>query len=292
MTESLMLVVDVKATLGEGPCWDAANQVFYWVDIEQMKLHIHDPKTPSNRFIQFSQKVGAAVPRASGGVILAMQNGFYSLDLETEVLTAILDPEIEIANNRFNDGKCDAAGRFLAGTMDTEDREKRGALYCLDTDLTCRKIVDHISISNGIAWSPDNQIMYYIDSLTRQVVAFDYELSTGTVSNKRIAITIPEDGGLPDGMTSDEEGMLWVAQWDGWQVSRWNPHTGELIEAIRVPVAKVTSCSFGGDQLDILYITTASVDIGPEGDPEQPLAGSVFAIKTKVKGAPTFAFVG
>jgi sugar lactone lactonase YvrE len=292
MTESLKLAVDVKATLGEGPCWDALNQVFYWVDVEQMKLHIHDPKTQTNRFIQFLQKVSAVVPRASGGVILAMQNGFYSLDLETEVLTAIMDPEAEIAGNRFNDGKCDAVGRFWAGTMSVTDDPEQGALYCLDSDHSCRMAADHISVSNGIAWSPDNQIMYYIDSLTRQVAAFDYDLSTGSASNKRVVITIPEDGGLPDGMTSDEEGMLWVAQWDGWQVARWNPHTGELLEVIRVPVAKVTSCSFGGDHLDILYITTASVDIGPEGDPEQPLAGSVFAIKTKVKGAPTFAFAG
>jgi sugar lactone lactonase YvrE len=292
MTESLKLVVDVKATLGEGPCWDAVNKVFYWVDIEQMKLHIHDPKTQSNRFIQFSQKVGAAVPRASGGVILAMQNGFHSLDLETNALTAIFDPEAEVANNRFNDGKCDAAGRFWAGTMDMDDDPERGAFYYLDKDLTCHKAVDHITTSNGIAWSSDNQIMYYIDSPTCKVVAFDYDLTTGAVSNRRTVITIPENGGLPDGMTSDEEGMLWVAQWDGWQVSRWNPHTGELLEVIRVPVAKVTSCSFGGEDLDILYITTASINIGPEGDPEQPLAGSVFAIKTKVKGAPTFAFAG
>jgi sugar lactone lactonase YvrE len=292
MTELLKLVVDVKATLGEGPCWDAAAQVFYWVDIEQMKLHIHDPKTQSNRIIQFSQRVGAAVPRASGGFILAMQHGFYSLDLATEALTAIVDPEADMAGNRFNDGKCDAAGRFWAGTMCITDGQEQGALYCLDTDLSCRKVLDHISISNGIAWSPDNTIMYYIDSLTREVVAFDFELSAGTISNKRVVVTIPEDGGLPDGMTSDAEGMLWVAQWDGWQVSRWNPHTGELIEVVRVPVAKTSSCSFGGDALDILYITTASIDIGPEGDPEQPLAGSVFAIKTNVTGAPTYSFAG
>ena len=292
MTESLKLVVDVKATLGEGPCWDAANQLFYWVDIEQKKLHIHDPKTQSNSFIQLPQRVGAAVLRASGGIILALQNGFYSLDLETEVLTAILDPEDQITTNRFNDGKCDAAGRFFAGTMSVTDDPERGSLYCLNPDLTCSKVLEHISISNGIAWSPDNKIIYYIDSPTRQVVAFDYDLATGTVSNKRVAITIPEGGGSPDGMTSDEEGMLWVAQWNGWQVSRWNPHTSELIEVIPVPVAKVTSCSFGGEHLDILYITTASVNIGPEGDPEQPLAGSVFSIKTKVKGAPTFTFGG
>ncbi|MEX2460507.1 MAG: SMP-30/gluconolactonase/LRE family protein [Paenibacillaceae bacterium] len=292
MIASLKLVVDVKATLGEGPCWDAVNQVFYWIDIEQEKLHVHDPKTQSNRVIPCGQRVGAAVPRASGGIILAMENGFYSLNLETEVLTAILDPEAEIATNRFNDGKCDAVGRFWAGTMDMQDELEQGALYCLDTDLTCRKVIVHISTSNGIAWSPDNQIMYYIDSPTCQVVAFDYDLSMGTVSNRRTIITIPEGSGFPDGMTSDEEGMLWVAQWDGWQVSRWNPHTGELIEVIRVPVAKVSSCVFGGEHLDILYITTASIGIGPEGDPQQPLAGSVFAIKTKVKGAPTFAFAG
>ncbi|QGQ98059.1 SMP-30/gluconolactonase/LRE family protein [Paenibacillus psychroresistens] len=292
MSESLKLVVDVKATLGEGPCWDAAAQVFYWVDIEQMKLHIHDPKEQSNRFIQFTQRVGAAVPRASGGFILAMENGFYSLDLETEMVTAIVDPEEGITWNRFNDGKCDAAGRFWAGTMSTNGQLEQGALYCLDTDLSCRKVLENVSISNGIAWSPDNQIMYFIDSTTYEVVAFDFVLAEGTISNKRVVVRIPDGGGLPDGMTSDAEGMLWVAQWDGWQVSKWNPHTGELLEIVRVPVAKTSSCSFGGEALDTLYITTASVDIGPEGDPTQPLAGSVFAIKTNVTGAPTYSFAG
>jgi sugar lactone lactonase YvrE len=291
MTE-LKVVVDVKATLGEGPCWDAVNQLFYWVDIEQKKLHIHDPQTRSNRFIELPDRVGAAVLRASGGMILALQNGFYSLDLETEILTAIIDPEVEITTNRFNDGKCDAAGRFFAGTMSVSDSPEQGSLYCLNTDLTCTKVLNRISTSNGIAWSLDNKIMYYIDSPTCQVWAFDYELATGIMSNKRVVITIPEGGGVPDGMTSDEEGMLWVAQWEGWQVSRWNPHTGELIEVIPVPVSRVTSCVFGGENLDVLYITTASVDVPPEGDPAQPHAGAVFSIKTKVKGAPTFTFAG
>ncbi len=292
MPEYLKLIVDAKATLGEGPCWDSLNRVFYWVDILEKNLHIYDPKNDSNRVIHLGQIVGAVVPRASGGVVLAMQNGFYSLDLHSEELTPIVDPESSIPTNRFNDGKCDALGRFWAGTMDLDEREERGALYCLNADHSYWKAREHISISNGITWSPDHKTMYFIDSLTRGVLAFDFELTTGKISNERMVITLPEDGGLPDGMTTDEEGMLWIAQWDGWQVSRWNPLTGQLLEVIRVPAARVTSCAFGGANLDTLYITTARVGINPDDLLKQPLAGGVFALKTKTRGIPTFSYNG
>lgn len=288
----LKLVIDAKATLGEGPFWHPQKCVLYWVDIMEKKVHIHNPATNTNKSIDVGQYVGAVVPREDGGCILAMHNGFYALNEESEEITPLTDPESDIPTNRFNDGKCDPAGRFWAGTMSLNNGGPVGALYCLDTDLNVQKKVDHVTCSNGLAWSSDHKTMYYIDTPTKQVVAFDYQVQNGEIDNKRVVVTIPEGEGAPDGMTIDREGMLWVAHWGGYQVSRWNPQNGEKLSSIPVPAAQVTSCAFGGEQLDELYITTARIGLSEEALQEQPHAGGVFCYKTAVKGQPTNSFAG
>src|SRR5699024_7131844 len=167
------------------------------------------PNMNENRTINVGQYVGAAVPRKSGGLLLALQNGFYSLDLQTEELTAITDPEKNLPNNRFNDGKCDVSGRFWAGTMPLDGEQGAGSLYCLDVDHTVKTKITDVTISNGITWSPDKRTMYYIDTPTHQVVAYDFNVEHGTISNKRVVVKIPHNMGGPDGMTADNEGMLW-----------------------------------------------------------------------------------
>ncbi|ULL13208.1 SMP-30/gluconolactonase/LRE family protein [Paenibacillus sp. H1-7] len=288
----LELVLDAKATLGEGPCWDQRSGLLYWVDIKENAVHAYDPHQGTNRTVHLDQMVGAAVARESGGLVLALQHGFHLLDMTTEQLTFLADPEKELPDNRFNDGKCDAAGRFWAGTLSFEEKEPVAALYCLETDGTVRQALDGVIVSNGLGWSPDGRTMYYIDSMTRKVSAFDFEVETGRLSGRRTVVTIPEGGGFPDGMAVDEEGMLWVAQWDGWQVSRWNPSTGEQIGAIRVPAARVTSCAFGGPNNDELYITTARTGISEESLAGQPLAGGLFRVKPGVAGLPTYRYGG
>lgn len=288
----LELVLDAKATLGEGPCWDQRSGLLYWVDIKENAVHAYDPQQGTNRTVHLDQMVGAAVPRESGGLVLALQHGFHLLDMATEEVTFLADPEKELPDNRFNDGKCDAAGRFWAGTLSFEEKDPVAALYCLETDGTVRQVLDGVIVSNGLGWSPDGKTMYYIDSMTRKVFAFDFELETGRISSRRTAVTIPEGGGFPDGMAVDEEGMLWVAQWDGWQVSRWNPATGVQIGAIRVPAARVTSCAFGGPNNDELYITTARTGISEESLASQPLAGGLFRVKPGVAGLPTYRYGG
>ncbi|NEU30421.1 SMP-30/gluconolactonase/LRE family protein [bacterium LRH843] len=286
------LVIDAKATLGEGPCWDSEKHLLYWVDIIEKKVHIHNPKTKSNQSIDVAHLPGAAVVRDSGGLVLATQNGFYTLDEKTKELTLIEDPESDRPHNRFNDGKCDPAGRFWAGTMEVVEKEPTGSLYVLDTDLTVKKVLSDITISNGLAWSSDNKTMYYIDSPTKQVAAFDYDLESGQLSNKRIVVTIPEGEGIPDGMTIDAEDMLWVAQWGGYKVSKWNPQTGEKIGEVSVPAKQVTSCVFAGEQLDELYITSARRGLDEEELETYPQSGGVFRVKTDVKGGKTFSFKG
>jgi sugar lactone lactonase YvrE len=286
------LVLDVKATLGEGPCWDHRTGLLYWVDIAGMKVMIHHPISGENRTIQLDQMVGATVPRESGGLVLALQHGFYLLDLETEKLSFIADPESSLTGNRFNDGKCDAKGRFWAGTMSMKNQKAAGSLYCLETDGSVRKAVGDVTVSNGLGWSPDGRTMYYNDTPTQRVVAYDFDPASGELGQVRTVVTIADDNGSPDGMTVDAEGMIWVAHWDGWQVSRWDPHTGKQLASIPLPAARVTSCTFGGADLDELYITTASIDLSEADRADQPHAGGVFRVKPGVKGLPTQFYLG
>lgn len=286
------LVLDAKALLGEGPSWDNKQKLLYWVDILNKKVHIYDPDKNIDREIDVDLYVGAVVPRESGGLVLACENGFYTLDINSESLTLVQDPETEISGNRFNDGKCDAAGRFWAGTMDNEEIKTSGSLYCLDTDLTVRQVLNNIGISNGIAWEKDNKTMYYIDTFSKEITAFDYDLETANIENKRIAITFLNEDGFPDGMTIDEEGMLWIAHYGGSQVSRWNPKTGEKLTSIKLPCSNITSCVFGGDNLDELYITSARKGLDEKTLSKQPQAGGLFRIKLGIRGSEIYCFKG
>ncbi|GGK22312.1 regucalcin-like protein [Caldalkalibacillus thermarum] len=285
------LVFDAKATLGEGPSWDVKKKRLYWVDIDQKKVHIYDPNRNENTSLEIGQLVSAVVPRESGGLVMVTENGFFTFDFYTRQLCPIADPESYLPENRFNNGKCDAMGRFWAGTMHKKELPEQGSLYCLETNKVNR-VLNHVSISNGISWSPDNQIFYYVDTPTKEVVAFDFDLDSGELKNKRVVVRIPDGAGVPDGMTTDTEGMIWVAHWGGYKVTRWNPMTGDLLDTIHLPVAKVTSCVFGGDDLDHLYITTARVGLSDEERLKQPYAGGLFCVKTKVKGLPTYPFKG
>jgi sugar lactone lactonase YvrE len=284
------LILDARAELGEGALWDARRQVLYWVDILKNALHVYDPLAQADRVIDVGQYVGTVVPRRAGGVMLALQHGFASLDLETEELDLIHDPEPHLPGNRFNDGKCDPAGRFWAGTMALDFTPNVGSLYRLDPDFSVRVMLGDVTISNGIVWSPDHTTMYYIDTPTRQVDAFDYDVETGQIENRRAVVRVPEEMGIPDGMAIDSEGMLWVAQWEGYGVSRWDPATGRLLQSVDVPVGQVTSCAFGGENLDQLYITTARVELSADQLKAQPLAGGLFRADVGVTGLPAFEF--
>jgi sugar lactone lactonase YvrE len=292
LVEHAELIVDAKVQLGEGPSWDARNRVLYWVDILGKQVHIYDPAKKTDRTIDVPGLVGSVVPRASGGLIAALQDGFYSVDTETGKSAKLAAPAAMHDKIRFNDGKCDAAGRFLAGTMSLEGEKKAGELYSLHDDLSIETLVSPVTTSNGLAWSPDHRVLYYIDTPTKQVVAYDYDLSKGTISGKRVVIQIPDGQGVPDGMTSDTEGMLWVAQWDGFRLSRWNPAIGERLLTIQLPAARITSCVFAGEQMDELYITTASTGLSDQAKAEQPHAGGLFYYKAGVRGMPTYAFNG
>jgi sugar lactone lactonase YvrE len=289
-TQIVQLIFDAKAVLAEGPCWNAEQRMLYWVDILGKSFGRFDPETGLNEDFSIGEYVGAVVCAGENEVVLATQSGFQSYQMKQRKLTPLVDPESHLPENRFNDGKCDAKGRFWAGTMEIIEKKATGSLYVLETDHSYRKVYDGVGVSNGIEWSLDEKEMYYIDSMKKLVLAFDFDASKGEISNPRTLIDFQSEKGFPDGMTIDEEGMLWIAHWDGWQVSRWNPRTGQKLDSISVPAAKVTSCVFGGDELDILYITTAHKGLLEEQMRDQPHAGGIFAVKPGVKGTRTYSF--
>lgn len=277
---------DAAATLGEGPAWDVKTGTLYWVDILEKQIHYH--RGDGNGFIQLDEMPGCLAPCKDGTIILAARASIRILDPVTANQAALVSVT-EPANNRFNDGKCDPAGRFLAGTMNMDEKTPSGALYSFDgADISC--LLDSIRISNGLAWSPDYRTLYYIDTPTREVSAFDYDLATGKIANSRVSITVPETLGWPDGMTADTNGNLWIAMWGGAQVTRWNPQNGKLLEQIPLPAKNVTSCVFGGANLDELYITSARVGLDKADLTAYRHSGGLMRVKTKVQGMPTFEF--
>lgn len=277
-------VIGTKSQLGEGAIWNYRTGQLYWVDITGKLLNIYTPRLDINRELYTGQMIGTVVPAESGMVLVALEQGFYFLDPETGTKQFIVIPEEEPDGNRFNDGKCDPAGRFWAGTMNTQSIKGKGSLYRLDPDSTVHRMLGNVSISNGIAWSLDHSVMYYIDTPTQEVMAFDFDNSTGEIRNGRQVIQIPESMGHPDGMTIDNEGNLWICLWGGAAVGCWNPETGKLLRKIDVPAKNVTSCAFGDADLGTLYITTASIDTDPEELKKYPDAGSLFKVRPGVTG--------
>jgi sugar lactone lactonase YvrE len=290
MTADVELVLDATADLGEGPSWDRAAGRLIWVDITAGFIHRFDPTTGRDESFDVGQPVGAAVPTDTGRLALAVRDGFAFLDLETGRVEPIAEVEAAIPDTMMNDGKCDPAGRFWAGTKDVQGRRPLGSLYRLGADLEPVRIVTGVTISNGLAWSPDRRTMDYIDSTTYGIDAFDFDLDTGDLSNRRRVVDVPGDWGLPDGMTVDEEGLLWVAFWGGRAVRRIAPD-GRVAALVELPVSQLTSCAFGGDDLADLYVTSARDGLTPQQLDEQPLAGGLFRLSSGVRGLPEQPFV-
>ena len=286
------LILDARADLGESPVWDAGEGLLYWVDIRLGQLHIHDPQNRTDDRIDLGEALGCVAGCRSGDLVLALRSGLAMYNMTTRTRTPLVNPEPQLPGNRFNDGKCDPAGRFLVGTMDEAEKEASGSLYSFAPDGTWKTLLSGTRISNGLTWSPDFGTLYYIDTPSRQVTAFDYDLAAGTIANQRPVISVPEELGWLDGMTSDREGMLWVAMWGGSKITRWDPATGKLLDAIPVPALNVTSCIFGGPDLTDLYITSARKGMSEPELEKYPLSGGLFRLRTKIVGMPCFVFGG
>jgi sugar lactone lactonase YvrE len=276
----------IQAQWGEGPIW--SNGRLLWVDIEGKKVFVSDPEKNEDRILEIGERVGTVVPRKSGGLVIAGDNGFSFVDLETETVIPVADPEPDKKpDNRFNDGKCDPAGRFWAGTISTVRKTGDAALYMMDTEHKVHLKYANITNSNGLCWSTDTQTFYYIDTPSKKVRKFDFDNATGKISNESIAIDTREIAGSPDGMTIDSQDNLWIAFCRGSMVLCFDPTTGKVLENITLPVTGVTACAFGGKLLDTLYITTGQFQGMEEKD-----AGKLFSVQPGITGMPAFSYAG
>ena len=286
--EGVEVVVASRATLGEGPVWDARTGRIAWVDILGRGLHLTDPASGATESILTPTDVGAVAPRRAGGFIAALQDGFWIIgDGDPRRVATIPEARPEL---RFNDGKCDPAGRFWAGTMEYAERAGTAGLYRLEPDGTVARVLAGVTISNGLAWSADGSTMFYIDTPRQRIESFAFEVATGAVSGRRTVVDIPTDAGFPDGMTIDAEGGLWVAFWDGGAIRRYVD--GRLDRTIRLPVSRPTSVAFGGRALDELFITSASTGLSDAALAAEPLAGAVFRVRPGVQGLPASVCTG
>lgn len=273
-----------QCILGESPFWHDKRKSFFWVDIEKGKLFEYHLATGQTGIKSFPHRLTLVLEGRKNHLILALDRKIASFDLETEELNWLAEVEPDLPLNRFNDGKCDAYGRLWIGTLSTEFTTGSASLYRIAKNLKPELQLDQLTISNGLAWTEDNRTMYFIDTPSREIKAYDYDLDTGNIIFKKVAVTIPEELGLPDGLSIDKEGMLWVAHYGGSGVYRWDPDTGELLEKIEVPAPHVTSCCFGGENLDTLLVTTAQENLSDNQLKNFPLSGNVFLVKTETKG--------
>lgn len=272
--------------LGEGPVWDDERKSCFWVDIENGFLFQYHLSKKIVKSWKFNHKVTLAIPDSTGSLILALDRSIQRFHPESEKLEFLASVDDGLIENRCNDGRCDSRGRLWVGTMSMKFTDNCGTLYCIDQQKQITKKIEEVSVSNGLAWSLDNTRLFFIDSPTSMVKSFLFDEETGDVTFEKNAIVIPKEKGIPDGMTIDEEGMLWIAHWGGSGVYRWNPVNGELIGKVEVPVPLVSSCAFAGDDLDHLIITTARQDLSEKDLRQYPGSGDVFVARVNVKGLP------
>jgi sugar lactone lactonase YvrE len=286
------LLVDARATIGEGPVWDDRSQRLLWVDIPAGLVHWLDPTTGKNSSLEVGQPVGAVGLGADGGLVAALKDGFALFAPGSSSMSRLLPVERSLTGNRMNDGKCDRRGRFWAGTMAVDHAPGAGTLYRLERangDYDVSAMIGGITVANGLDWSPDNRLMYYIDSPTQRIDVFDFDEESGSLANRRVFAEIAAADGMPDGMTVDAEGHVWVALFRGAKVRRYRPNA-EIDFEVTVPVTLVTSCAFGGPHTEDLYITTARHRLTPEEAAEQTTAGGVFVCRPGPAGRLPFRF--
>lgn len=291
-------VLKASAVIGEGPVWEESAQTLLFVDIVGQKIHRWSPNTNQIQSVETGDTVGFAVPRRSGGYVAGVGRSIVAVDWSTQTMSSLAEVDEDKPNNRLNDGKVDPFGRLLAGTMEKEVRpaefqRHQGSLFSVTSDLTVTKHLDKVDISNGMDWSLDQRTFYYIDSLALTVDAFDYDSNTGQIGNRRVVYRMEEGEGLPDGMTLDVEGRLWVACYNGGRVINIDPATGVRLQTVPLPVMKTTSCCFGGPDYSDLYVTSASLGLGQSERRLQPLDGDIFRVTgLGVKGRPSNSFSG
>ena len=281
------IVANAQARVGEGPVWDRGAQTLHWVDILAGQIHSSDLATRRTTTLTVPTLVGAVAPRATGGFVAATAEGFAEVTTRGDMRDRV---KILPDGVRMNDAKCDSRGRFWAGSTAMDFAPGRGALHLLDTDWTSRIVLDDLTLPNGLGWSPDDRIFYLIDSAEGVLAAFDFDPASAALSNRRTLAEYADDG-VPDGLTVDASGCLWVALWGGGRIERLSPE-GRLLSTVPVPVSQPTSCAFAGPDLDRLCVTSAREGLGLSAD-DDTLDGAVFLVDDLgASGLEMMAFAG
>lgn len=280
-----------RAVLGEAPLWNPQTSRMSWVDCDQKKLFELDPETSEVVTKVLPSAPGSYAFRRSGGMIMAFRNRLALYGADGEIERIVETPMLDFSIERFNDGACDRKGRFWVGTMDPKMGRPTGSLYRVDADLSITRMQDGIMVSNGLTFSPDDKIMYHTDSRISKIYAYDFDLESGAIANRRIHLDFAAAHGRPDGCTIDEEGYLWVAVIERGAVVRFAPD-GSEVGCIDLPVSRPTSVMFGGGDLRTLYITTMMHALSREEIEKQPLAGCLLSVRTRERGLPESFFGG
>ncbi len=281
-------VLEARARLGESPIWDSTQNLLYWVDIYNHRVHQFHPATGKNCFFDVGDVVGAIATAGTGRLIIALRHHLAFLNTQTGEVTPILEIEGNLPNNRLNDGKYDSQGRFWFGSMCSLEKPQ-ASLYRYDPDSSLHVMEIGLTISNGLGWSPDDKTFYLTDSPRQKIYAYDFNSITGNISNRRIFVDLTNESFYPDGLTIDSQGHLWSTMWDGWCVIRFNAKAEEILR-IKLPVQLPTSCTFGGEDLQTLYITTASVGLSQTDMEKSFYSGDLFALQTDVTGLSAYDF--
>ena len=281
------------AGLGEGTLWSVRHQALFWVDIVGCQLHRYHPATQVRDSWTFSEEISAVAERANAPELLVtLRRGFAFFNLETATLQPLHQPESERVHNRFNDGKCDAQGRFWGGTMDVDGKAPTGALYRYAPDGQCARMADGYAVTNGPTWSLDGRTLYFNDTVQGQVYAFDFDPISGAIGNRRVWLTFAKGDGFPDGMTTDAAGRLWIAHWGASCVSCHDGVTAAELARVTLPTRHITNCAFGGPALSTLFISSACTGLTAAQLAAEPLAGGLFAVEVDGQGLPPSCFAG
>ena len=286
-------VLPWQAEVGESPVWHSGEQLLYWIDIQGKEIHRFHPETGENETFKLPEIVTCIQLRGAGGLVLTLKKNFAFYDPDSKHLEKLGAVEQGSPENRFNDGKCDPQGRFWAGTMDAKNwKNPSGNLFRMTADQSIRKMQTEVVCSNGSGWSPDGRTMYYTETFRYAIYAYDFDPATGTISNRRTFAEIdPQSGGFPDGMTVDAEGFVWSNQVGLGKILRYDPQ-GKIERTVQLPVPRATDCTFGGKDLQTLYVTSARETMTSEQLRQAPLSGSLFAIDTGIRGLPPTPFAG
>ena len=294
--DAIDCVLPAQAIVGESPVWHPAQQQLYWIDIQECKLHRFDPKSKTNETFSLPEIVTCIQLRAKGGLVLTLKKDFAIYDPANQRLERLSAVEADQPANRFNDGKCDPQGRFWAGTMDAKEWKKpSGHLYRMDASHRVTLMRSQVICANGSGWSPDGRTMYHTESFRYAIFAYDFDPATGNIENRRVFAEISDEdragGGFPDGMTVDAQGFLWSNLVGIGKIIRLDP-AGKVERTIIMPVPRATDCTFGGPDLETLYITSARETMTPRQLQQFPMSGSLFAVATGIRGTLATPFAG